>query len=105
MLVPTHQENLEMEGTGNPLSADELKNIGTKGDNSGIRHVNGSAQDSRAMFDNQVLSDTVKEVQPGVFVGQGADGFTYTFRASSVSGPPTIDVNGIPGLRKIKFIP
>lgn len=82
-----------------------MKNIGTQGDNSGIRHVTGNATDARNLFDKQVIQSTVQEVKPGVFVGQGSDGFTYTFRAVSESGPPTIDINGIPGLRKIKFIP
>ena len=92
-------------GAGKKLSAEELKKIGVPGKNSGIRHIKGTEIDARKLFDNQVIESTVKEVQSGVFVGKGTDGFTYTFRAKSKSGPPTIDVNGIPGLRKIKFLP
>jgi len=49
----------------------------------------------------------VREVSPGVFVGKDVNGLTYTFRA--VSSPlsnhvPTVDINGLSGLRKIKFI-
>ena len=87
------------------LNSDELKNIGTKGDNSGIRHVQGTMQDAQNLFNQQVNPNTVKEVKSGLFVGEGYDGVTYTFRAVSESGPPTIDINGISGLRKIKFIP
>ncbi len=102
----SNNQNTEgSSGTGKTLNAEELKKIGTLGDNSGIRHVKGTEIDARNLFDNQVIKSTVKEVQSGVFVGQGTDGFTYTFRAVSKSGPPTIDVNGISGLRKIKFLP
>jgi filamentous hemagglutinin len=48
--------------------------------------------------------NTIREPDPGVFVGEGADGITFAYRAVSKSGPPTIDINGIKGLRKIKFI-
>ena len=92
-------------GEGKTLNADELKRIGTPGKNSGIRNVKGTETDARNLFDNQVIKSTVEEKAPGVFVGQGTDGFTYTFRSVSKSGPPTIDIKGIQGLRKIKFIP
>ncbi len=90
--------------TGKALNAEELRKIGLPGNNSGIRHVKGTEIDARNLFDNQVIESTVREVQPGVFVGQGTDGFIYTFRAKSKPGPPTIDVNGVQGLRKIKFL-
>ena len=36
-------------------------------------------------------------------LGKDENGITFTYRAQSKSGPPTIDVNGIKGIRKIKF--
>ena len=69
--------------------------------------MNGTAADAREFFDNQVIRSSIREIQPGVFVGQDTNGLTFTFRA--VSSPlsnhvPTIDINGLSGLRKIKFI-
>ena len=93
--------------SGAPLSTNELKRIGEPSKNNGIRQVNGTATDARTLFDNQVVPSTVREVQPGVFVGQDINGLTYTFRVESSTlsnNVPTIDITGIPGLRKIKFI-
>ena len=86
------------------LSANELKKIGTQANSSGIRAVKGTSSDALKFFKNQVNPSTIKEVKPGVFIGRDANGLTFTFRAASKSGPPTIDVNGIQGLRKIKFL-
>ncbi len=97
-----------MEGstktTYRKLAPDELKTIGTKAQNSGIRAVEGTADDAYDFFMKQIDSSTLNEVKSGVFVGKDANGLTFTYRAASKSGPPTIDVNGIKGLRKIKFI-
>ena len=89
------------------MSPDELRNIGNPGRNSGIREIDGVEEDAKRFFNQQVISTTVREVQDGVFVGKDLNGITYTFRgkSSKISDyVPTIDVNGIKGLRKIKFI-
>ena len=93
-------------GAGNigKLETDALKRIGTPAENSGIRAVKGNANDAWKFFRNQVDTSTIKEVKPGVFVGEDANGLTFTYRAVSKSGPPTIDISGVSGLRKIKFI-
>jgi hypothetical protein len=94
-------------GTSRSLNVNELRNIGEPARNRGIRQVNGTETDARSFFDNQVSQSTVQEVQPGVFVGQGVNGITYTYRAisSALSNHvPTIDINGISGLRKMKFL-
>ncbi|MFC1894987.1 hypothetical protein ACFLYH_03495 [Candidatus Dependentiae bacterium] len=84
------------------LSLDKLKTIGIKSLQKDIRAIWGSAEDAWNFFNAQVIS--LKEVKKGVFVGKDTDGIIFTYRAASKSGPPTIDVNGVLGLRKIKFI-
>ena len=37
-------------------------------------------------------------------VGKDKNGITFTYRAISKHGPPTIDINVVRGIRKIKFI-
>jgi len=67
--------------------------------------VIGDAGDARKLFDQLRGSNPVTEVKPGVFTAQGAHGGTVTFRTTSKSGPPTVDVNRIEeGIRKIKFV-
>ena len=83
------------------FSADDLKKLG-QADQKDIKRITGNADDAFGFFKEQVSS--YKEVSPGVFVGKDASGVTFTYRASSKSGPPTIDVNGISGVRKIKFL-
>jgi len=102
----TRHVDLTLFGKGKftKLAPDALKTIGTKANSSGIRALNGTADDAYEFFMKQIDSTTLKEVKPGVFIGKDTNGLTFTFRAASKSGPPTIDVNGIKGLRKIKFI-
>ena len=65
----------------------------------------GDAGDARKLFDQLRGSNPVTEVKPGVFTAPGANGGMVTFRATSKSGPPTVDVHGIEeGIRKIKFV-
>jgi len=95
------------EGAGktvDKLGSDALKKIGVPAKNSGIRAVTGNADDALEFFKGQVNSNTIKEIKPGTFVGKDSNGLTFTYRAFSKSGPPTIDVKGVSGLRKIKFI-
>ncbi len=84
------------------LSVDELKKIGSKSLQNDIRAVQGTAKDAWEFFKTQV--ENFKEIKPGVFVGTDTNKTIFTYRAVSKFGPPTIDVNGIKGLRKIKFI-
>ena len=96
-----------IEGTSktvDKLGSDALKKIGVPAENSGIRAVSGNADDAYNFFKGQVNPNTIKEIKPGTFIGKDSNGITFTFRTSSKSGPPTIDINGISGLRKIKFI-
>ncbi|WP_272871304.1 pre-toxin TG domain-containing protein [Paenibacillus larvae] len=86
----------------NKISGDELKKIGTQANQKDIRAIMGTADDAFKFFKAQVTE--YKEVSKGVFVGKDANGVIFTFRASSKSGPPTIDINGVKGLRKIKFL-
>jgi len=90
-----------------PLNAEQLKSIGNPGKSRNIRQVKGTAEDARRFFDSQVIPSTIREIKPGTFVGQDANGVTFSFRAVSSDqsfNVPTIDVNGIQGLRKIKFV-
>ncbi|MCM3040575.1 polymorphic toxin-type HINT domain-containing protein [Paenibacillus motobuensis] len=83
------------------FSSDDLKKL-TQADQKDIKRITGNADDAFGFFKEQVSS--YKEVSTGVFVGKDANGVTFTYRAASKSGPPTIDVNGISGVRKIKFL-
>jgi RHS repeat-associated protein len=82
-------------------SASQLKKIGAQANQKDIRAIKGNAQTAWNFFKAQV--DNYSERGNGVFVGTRG-GITFTYRASSKSGPPTIDVKGITGLRKIKFL-
>ena len=81
-----------------------LSSLGREG-SKGVRVVVGDARDARRLFDQLRGSNAITEVKPGVFTAPGANGGTVTFRASSKSGPPTVDVHGIEeGVRKVKFV-
>ena len=80
----------------------ELKKIGKKSLQDDIRVVQGSANDAFEFFKAQVKIFT--EVKPGVYRGEDGNGIIFVYRPISKSGPPTIDVNGIKSLRKIKFL-
>ena len=89
------------------VKPEELRHIGVPGKNAGIREVVGTEIEARQLFNQQIEKSTLKEVKPGVFVGKDKNGIIYTFRAKSSKISdyvPTIDVNGIDGLRKIKFV-
>ncbi len=82
-----------------------MSSLGRAGRSKGIREVVGDGGDARKLFDNLRGSNPVTEVRPGVFTARGPNGKTVTFRPTSKSGPPTVDVPGIEkGLRKIKFV-
>jgi RHS repeat-associated protein len=87
------------------VEANALRSIGIPAESSGIRAVTGNADDAYNFFKAQVNPATINQVKPGVLIGQDANGITFTYRAFSKSGPPTIDVNGVDGIRKIKFLP
>jgi RHS repeat-associated protein len=83
------------------LTYSGLKKIGTASKSKGIRIVKGNSIDAYKFFRAQVVS--MKKIKPGMYIGKDANGVTFTYRRASKSGPPTIDVNGVNGLRKIKF--
>ncbi|WDV44826.1 S8 family serine peptidase [Clostridiaceae bacterium M8S5] len=84
-------------------SVDDLKSL-PQADSKGIKKLIGNSDDGFKFFKNQIDVNTMKEVKPGVFIGKDTNGLTFTYRAVSKSGPPTIDINGIKGIRKIKFL-
>lgn len=86
------------------LSEDELKKIGPRSAQTDIRAVKGTAQDAWDFFTTQVESYVESVRAPGVFIGKSANGIEYSYRAASNSGPPTIGIGGVKGLRKIKFL-
>lgn len=97
------KDKTELSGNSNykKLTNEEIKKVGSLSEQKDIRELPGNSEDALKFFQAQV-SD-YKEVKPGVFVGKDENGITFTYRAQSKSGPPTIDVNGIKGIRKIKF--
>ena len=50
--------------------------------------------EARTTFVNHVKPETIVEVKPGVFVAKGYNDATYTLRAVSGSGEPTINIKG-----------
>ena len=87
-------------------TASQLKTIGKKGKGKGVREVKGSANDAKKLFDDLRGGNPIVQQPNGALVAKSATGKgNVTFRASSKSGPPTVNVNGIvPGVNKIKFI-
>jgi hypothetical protein len=82
-----------------------LATLGRAGAGKGVREVIGDANDARTLFDQLRGSNPITEVKPGIFIASGINGGTITFRTTSKSGPPTVDVHGIKeGVRKIKFV-
>lgn len=82
-----------------------LSKIGRAGRGKGVREVDGNVDDARELFDILRGDNPAREIRPGEFTAPGRNGGNATFRPSSKSGPPTVDVHGIePGVRKIKFV-
>ena len=86
------------------MSANDLKKL-AQADQKDIKAIKGNADDALNFFNAQVDKSTIKEVKPGVFVGQDSNKVTFTYRSKSTYGKqePTININGINGVRKIKF--
>ena len=84
------------------VNISDLKKIGERSLQKDIRQIIGDQYDAYNFFRAQVESFT--ERANGVFVGSNENGIIFAYRATSKFGPPTIDINGIKGIRKIKFI-
>lgn len=87
-------------------SIDEIKNL-PYGKQTSNREILGNATDAKKFFDSQVLPETIKTAPNGTILGKNKDGIIFSYRA--VSSPyseyvPTITIDGIKGLKKIKFI-
>jgi hypothetical protein len=84
------------------------KPIGRPGENAGIRELDGGGQGARDLFDQWTAGRGGKDITPPGHPGQIIElpegGGYLSFRPSSKSGPPTVDVN-IPGIgiRELKF--
>ena len=81
------------------------QNVGEAGDNSGVRILPGGDQEAQRLFDR--LTKGGKDITPSGHPGkiiQMPDGSVISYRPTSKSGPPTIDIN-VSGLaiRKLKF--
>jgi len=88
-----------------PRHSGKLASMGRAGTGRGVREVPGGVDDAKKLFDKLRGDNPVTEVKPGVYTAKGSNGGTVTFRASSKSGPPTVDVHGVEeGIRKIKFV-
>jgi RHS repeat-associated protein len=83
--------------------AAKIPTMGKEGSN-GVREVKGGVTEAKKMFDTLRGTNKAEEVKPGVSIAKGPNGKTVTFRSSSKSGPPTVDVHGVvEGVRKVKF--
>jgi len=83
--------------------------IGRVGKSPGVREVVGTADDAQALFNQLARGGNIRPhpKAPGGKLADLPGGGTVGFRASSKSGPPTVDINipGFDGLKKIKFVP
>lgn len=81
------------------------QNVGEVGDNSGVRILPGGDQEAQKLFDRLTKGgeDITPSGHPGKIVRM-PDGSIISYRPTSKSGPPTIDVK-VSGLaiRKLKF--
>lgn len=86
------------------MSLDDLKKL-AQADQKDIKAIKGNANDARNFFNAKVDKSTINEVKLGVFVGKDSNGVTFTYRSKSTYGKqdPTININGINGIRKIKL--
>ncbi|MBI1762688.1 MAG: RHS repeat-associated core domain-containing protein [Acidobacteria bacterium] len=71
-----------------------------------VVEIVGDVKDAKVLFDELRGANTATQVAPGVFTAKPYTGpGTLTFRATSQSGPPTVDVHGMGDWAKIKFVP
>jgi len=80
------------------------QHVGEPGNNSGVRILPGGDEGARELFD-RLTKDGEDITRPGHIgkVVKTPSGVVIGYRPKSKSGPPTIDVKGIPGLRELKF--
>ncbi len=83
-----------------------LGELGTAGRGRGTRNVTGDESDAKSLFDYLRGDNEIVDKGNGTFVAKSKTGEGHiTFRTSSKSGPPTVDVHGVEeGVRKIKFM-
>ena len=71
-----------------------------------IEEVRGDSKDARKLFNDLRGNNPAQEVKPGVFVAKGQNGGNVTYRPTSKSGPPTVELHGTESIvKKLKFVP
>ncbi len=89
------------------LTDEELRNFGEPGKNSGFRVINGSHEDAMSFVHSQ--TNGLTEYAPGKYVGYNSRGVEFRIYARSTVPKPytpytSIRINGVSGLKGIKFI-
>ena len=87
-------------------SIEEMKNL-PYGKQTVNRELLGNATDAKKFFDSQVLADTIETTSNGTILGKNKDGIVFSYRTESSylsDYVPTITINGVKGLKKLKFI-
>ena len=84
------------------LSDDQLRHFGRAGKNSGFRVIDGSHDNAMQFVKSQVKG--LKEFKPGKFVGYNSRGVEFRVYANHLKNYTSIRINGISGLKGIKFL-
>ena len=88
-------------------STEEIKMLPSS-NTSSIKELAGTADDAYNFFKNQVEPSSIYKNEKGVLIGKNKEGIYFSYRAQSSihlsDGVPSIEVSGIKGIRKIKFI-
>ncbi len=103
-------------GKGDDLGSriKRLANVGRAGKGSNVREVVGTSADAERMIQETIdgIEGVVVRPHPNPAIPGGytidlPGGGTISYRPTSKSGPPTIDVHNVPGFTdfKIKFVP
>lgn len=75
-------------------------------ESSGIKKLSGTVDDAKKFFKAQAVPGTLEYTEKGI-KAKTSEGYIIFFReeSSQLSGyVPTIDINGLKGIRKIKFV-
>ena len=99
--IIVHNTNCGASNTSE-LSDDALRNIGQPGENSGFRVLNGTHEDAMDFVRSQTTGLT--EFAPDKFMGHNSRGVLFTIFPKVLNNYTSIRINGVSGLKGIKFL-
>ena len=100
--VLVHNKCMADQVNAGELSDDALRNIGTKGRNSGFRVLKGSHDDAMSFVKSQTKG--LNEYAPGKYVGYNSRGVSFRIYDQPAKNYTSIRISGVPGLKGIKFL-